>query len=78
MTFACRFCGFRVFWNTDIKNPSTGKPTLCNAKNGDGDYDVIHRCSVKNVIDKRMTEEEKAIKNFTASVKEGTRKAILD
>jgi hypothetical protein len=66
-----------VFWNTKVKNKNTGKPVLCNAKSGDGDYNFIHQCRVEKIIRRRMREEEEAVKNFAASVKESTRRAIL-
>jgi hypothetical protein len=66
-----------IFWNTEVKNKNTGKPVLCNAKSGDGDYNFIHQCSVEKMLRRCMREEEDAIANFAASVRPSTRKAIL-
>lgn len=41
MPFKCRFCGMKVFWNTRIPSPKTGKPTLCTAR-GDEGLNIAH------------------------------------
>jgi hypothetical protein len=76
MSFSCRFCHMKVFWNTRIPNPKTGKPTLCNAK-GDEDMNIAHVCGIQRTLYKQMREEEDARLNFIASFKPETAAAIL-
>ena len=76
MPFKCRFCGMKVFWNTRIPNPKTGKPTLCTAR-GDEGLNIAHVCSVQRYLHKLQREEEEARLNFIASIKPETAAAIL-
>jgi hypothetical protein len=76
MAFSRRFCHMKVFWNTCIVNPKTGKPTLCNAR-GDDDLDIVHTCSVQRHLYRPEREEEEARLKFIASVKPETAAAIL-
>jgi hypothetical protein len=75
MPFKCRFCGMKVFWNTRIPNPKTGKPTLCTGR-GDEDCDIMHVCSIQRHL-QNLEREEQAKLNFLASVKPETAAAIL-
>ena len=77
MAFSCRFCYMKVFWNTRLPSPKTGKPTLCNAR-GDEGLNIAHVvCSVQKYLHKLQREEEKARPNFIASVKPETADTIL-
>jgi hypothetical protein len=66
----------RVFWNPQLRNPKTGKPTLCNAR-GDEDFDIPHQWSVEKMLYRQTREEEEARLNFVASVRPETASAIL-
>jgi hypothetical protein len=66
----------KVFCNTRLPSPKTGKPTLCNAR-GDEDIDIAYVCSVQRHLYRLEREEEEARLNFIASVKPETAATIL-
>jgi hypothetical protein len=70
----------KVYWNPEVKNPYTGKAVLCNARaDGDGRFgDIIHNCSIRNMLYRQMKEDEQAKANFITSVRPETAKAILE
>ncbi len=75
MAFSCRYCGFKVFWDTTQKDAMGGKAILRNIRDPD---QAVHKCSVKNMLYRQQLEEEEKIADFIASVRPSTAAAILD
>jgi hypothetical protein len=75
MAFSCKYCGFKVFWDTTQKANNGGKAILRNIR--DPEQSVLV-CSVQRMLYKQQKEEEEAIANFIASVRLSTAEAILN